>query len=268
MRKRKQPSPGSINIRRHDVKDPPLPKIEVDIELSPHLREHPLLKLCNRSFFMILMGRPGAGKSSHIYAMLTDKNMLASVFEQGCVFVMAPPSSIASFGDSRWSEIDPSQFYEECTEETLSHVERRIDRNRDEGKKSLLLLDDVQKDLKGDGRLRLLHLIANRRHKLLWIMLAAQTYRSIPYPVRQLASDLFCFNVSKETMETIYKELIEMDKSTFDNFFKYYKHRYLERMEKGERKPFIYINIAGPTFFVGWDEELRHKEDENAHVNR
>jgi hypothetical protein len=212
---------------------------------------------------MLVMGKPGAGKSSHIYGMLTDPKMLAGIFERGTVYVIAPPSSIDSFGpDSAWSELNPNQFYSECSDETLAHVERRILNNRRQDKKSLLLLDDVQKDLKGPCRQRLEHLVANRRHQWLWIILAAQTYKTIPLSVRQMATDLFCFNLSKKTMLFIYEELIEMDNATYTKFFNYYKKHYRNELQRGRRKPFFYINTSGPTIFSGWERELLHDEDD------
>lgn len=241
----------SVTIKEHKLPKPKYPHIEVDIELDSKLNNHELLKCLNKSFFMIVMGRPGSGKSSHIYVMLTNVKMFAGVFER--VYVIMPTSSKDSFGeDSRLHELPEDRFYEELTSETIDEIEQKIDENREKGWKSLLILDDVQNALKGPAHLRLLHLAANRRHKMLSIILAAQTYKRIPLAVRQIASDLFCFNLSKENMKQIFEELIEIDKDVWERFLLVYKNIVQER-----NKAFLYINLTNQVVFVDWDQQLQ-----------
>lgn len=254
-----------MHIIHHTGPVPRLPRLDIDIPLHDKLEEEPLLQHMNKSFFLLVLGKPGSGKSSHIYSMLTDATMFAGTIEKGNLYVVCPPSSLASFGEnSRWSEIHPSQFYDECNAGVLQEIQGRVLENRRRNKRSMLILDDVQKDLK-NGRTQnvLLDLIANRRHQWLWIILAAQNYILVPKQVRLNASDLFCFNLAKDIMEKVRTEVVGLDKDIFDELFKEYRRQLEEAEESGTRKPFLYIHLTSgkPVFFVGWKTELGYRLD-------
>jgi len=199
---------------------------------------------------MIVMGRPGMGKSSHIYSMLTAPHMFAGVFER--VYIIMPETSLESFGEeSKFSEIDDTQKYNELSLSNIDEIEQKVDLNKEKGWKSLLILDDVQQDLKGPARNKLLHLAANRRHKRLSIILAAQTYKRIPKQVRAIASDLFCFNLSKENMKAIFEELIEINRDEWERILSVYK---IYREDRP--KAFLYINLVRQKAFIEWENEV------------
>ena len=82
--------------------------------------------------------------------------------------------------------------------------------------KSLIILDDVQKNLKGDCEKLLLHIINNRRHNRICIWICCQNYKTIPLQVRLALTDLFIFKVGKQEIENIYEELTEIDKNKFN----------------------------------------------------
>ena len=113
------------------------------------------------------------------------------------------------------------------------------------GFKSLIILDDVQKNLKGDCEKFLLHIINNRRHNRICIWICCQNYKTIPLQVRLTLTDLFIFKVGKQEIENIYEELTEIDKNKFNiitnNAYK----------SIGD---FLYLNCLSQRLFNNWDE--------------
>ncbi len=109
----------------------------------------------------------------------------------------------------------------------------------------MIILDDVQKNLKGDCEKFLLHIINNRRHNRICIWICCQNYKTIPLQVRLTLTDLFFFKVGKQEIENIYEELTETDKSKFNiitnNAYK----------NIGD---FLYLNCLSQRLFNNWDE--------------
>ena len=117
--------------------------------------------------------------------------------------------------------------------------------NRDEGLRTLIILDDCQKQMKGENEKLLLHMINNRRHASLSIWLACQNYISIPKQVRQNLTDMFIFKVSKVEMGNIFTEHLELSKEVFEK---------LQQMLFKQPHEFLYLNTLSGRLFRNWDE--------------
>ena len=141
--------------------------------------------------------------------------------------------------------MDPEQIYDDLTIDTLIDAYAKIEQDSKENFRSLIILDDVQKSLKGDCEKLLLHIINNRRHNKICIWLCCQNYRTIPMQVRLTLTDLFIFKVSKQELENIYEELTEIDKNKFsiitNNSYK----------SLGD---FLYLNCLSQRLFNNWNE--------------
>ena len=123
----------------------------------------------------------------------------------------------------------------------------QMEQDSKENFRSLIILDDVQKSLKGDCEKLLLHIINNRRHNKICIWLCCQNYRTITMQVRLTLTDLFIFKVSKQELENIYEELTEIDKNKFsiitNNSYK----------SLGD---FLYLNCLSQRLFNNWNEVI------------
>lgn len=248
-----------INKVHHDVKHQQLVDIKVENELHPKLNKNPILRHMNKSFFALILGKPGSGKSSTWELMLCDNKMFCHVFHH--VYLFMPSGSLASFGEK--SKLHtlvkgcPQQVFEEVTFQNLTEVLDATAQNSDDEYTSLVIFDDVQEQLKNKHVKNVfMKLIANRRHNRTSVIVAAQTYKRVPLEIRLMASDLFCFLPTPENEKQIGDEVIPFSKKTFAAILQEYR-RYLTEKNKVE---FLYINLNNGTVFIGWNEELKFEE--------
>jgi GTPase SAR1 family protein len=220
------------------------PSFTVDNKLDPKLDNIEIFKLMNKSHFGLFLGKAGSGKSSLCISFLNSKDAFKKVFHN--VILFCPPNSRASIKDDFWgNNLEPENIYDELNLENLQEVYQMAEDDAQEDFKTLIVLDDVQKFLKGDCEKYLLHMVNNRRHAKLSIWLCCQTYKSIPLQVRQALTDLFVFKVNKNEMKNIFDEQIEL-----------YKDKFEQILNKIYKKPHshLYINSGSQRFFDNWDE--------------
>ena len=167
-----------------------------------------------------------------------------------------PEHSRGSLKDNIFEKLPSNQLYNELTAENIDDVFNQIEKVADNGKFSLLVLDDMQAYLKDKYvAKRLTEIVANRRHLRTSIWLIAQTYKSIPKQVRQMLTNLFVFKVRKSEMANIFEEQVELMKDNFQDVVKLvYKtpHDYL------------FIDTASQRIFKNFDEILLDEEDDDA----
>ena len=222
------------------------PSFTVDGILNEKLDNIEIFKLMNKSHFCLFLGKAGSGKSSLVISFLNSKEAFKKCFHN--VFLFCPPNSRSSIKNDFWdSNLEPEQIYDDLTIDTLIDAYAKIEQDSKENFRSLIILDDVQKSLKGDCEKLLLHIINNRRHNKICIWLCCQNYRTIPMQVRLTLTDLFIFKVSKQELENIYEELTEIDKNKFsiitNNSYK----------SLGD---FLYLNCLSQRLFNNWNEVI------------
>ena len=136
-------------------------------------------------------------------------------------------------------------IFDELSMENLETAYSMAEQNALEGYRTLIILDDVQKSLKGDNQKFLLHMVNNKRHASLSIWLACQNYKSIPPQIRSVITDMFIFKINKQEMEYIFEEHIEETKKKFEEI--------LKLLFQNEHD-FLYINTMNQRLFNNWDE--------------
>lgn len=239
-----------LKITHHKVRPPRRPTILCDIVLHDKLSKTALLSNMNKSFFALLLGKPGSGKSTLWVTLLTDRRFYNEVFDR--IYIFIPESSLRNIGEESMIHLLPEdRFFHELNVDTLEEVERLTEENAQREWNSLVIFDDVQKDLKGACQEKLIHMIANRRHSYrASFIIAAQTYRKVPRQVRELATDVFAFDPSRGAQKAIEDELLTIDKHGMEQIWRAYKGL------KQRRKQFIYFNIDNDKVFIDWDKEL------------
>jgi GTPase SAR1 family protein len=237
-------APG-ISIQRN--KAPPLkrPTFTVDGKLDDKLDEYEITKLLNRSNFTLFLGRAGSGKTSMIVSLLNTPELFKKVYHN--VFLFMGKNSRDSIKGSFFDrKIAPDDIFDELTEDNLEVVYNTIMSDSEEGYRSLIIMDDVQKSLKDhEVQKMLLHIVNNRRHLKTSIWCANQNYINLPRSVRMGLTDMFVWKVNKREMENIFSEQIEQHKDKFQDVLKLlYK----------EPHDFFYLNTNSQRMFNNWDE--------------
>ena len=203
----------------------------------------------NKHSFTLFLGRAGSGKSTLLISLLQSPKLFKNVYHT--IILFCPPNSRASIKNDFWSVLPEEQIYDELNIETLTEAYQMAEANAAEGFRTLIVLDDVQKSLKGEAEKLLLHMVNNRRHAGLSIWMACQTYKSIPRQVRQGLSSLFIFKIQKGEMATIFEEQVEIS----DNIYK-------AILDISYKKPhdFIFIDTNSQNIFVNWDKVIIEDE--------
>jgi len=221
-----------------------IPSFSVDNKLKDKLDKIEIFKLMNKSHFALFLGKAGSGKSSLVISFLNSKDAFKKCFHN--VFLFCPANSRSSIKDDFWeNNLEEEQIYDDLTIDNLIDAYSKIEQDSLQGFKTLIILDDVQKNLKGDCEKFLLHIINNRRHNRICIWICCENYKTIPLQVRLTLTDLFIFKVGKQEIENIYEELTEIDKNKF-NIITNNAYKNL-----GD---FIYLNCLSQRLFNNWDE--------------
>ena len=235
----------SVSIKRHEAPDLKKVRFNCDSKIHEKLDEYELLSNLNRSHFMAYVGKGGSGKTSLMTSFLKTKSAFRGCFEN--IYIIIPPTSRASIENSFFEKNLPKEnIYDALNIENLEEIQDRIEANSAAGERTLLLMDDVQKDLKNnDIRKLVLHLNNNKRHLKLsmWVML--QNFTKLDKQVRINLTDLIVFKVGKVELQNLFEELIELDIPTFKKVQKYlFKEPY----------DFMYLNTNSQRIFSNFDE--------------
>lgn len=221
------------------------PKFLVDGKLEARLDDYEVTKLMNKSNFTLFLGPAGSGKTSMIISLLNTPNLFKRVFHTVYLF-MGKNSRDSIKGSFFDKQIPPEQIYDELTADTLNEVYEKIESDSEEGYLSLIIMDDVQRQMKDkDVEKLLLHIVNNRRHLKTSIWTANQNYINIPRPIRLGLTNIFCWKVKKLEIENLLTEQIEIEKNKFEDIMKVcFK----------EPHDFIFLDSNTQRLFSNWDE--------------
>ena len=184
-----------------------LHKIKFNVDDS--LGDHILPPFPNQSFFMIICGRAGSGKTSLLINMLESKvenRIYNRVFDK--IVLVMPNNSRKSLKDNPLDDLPADQTYEEFTPDVIKKIKDIredfdvLDKKKRRPRNQLLILDDITATLKNNDIMKsLIELATNRRHLKLSIVLLVQFLRAIPRPVRFQATNIVFFKPSN-TLDT------------------------------------------------------------------
>ena len=208
-------------------------------------------------FAMILVGRPGYGKTSLILSLVCKTGKCFNKkFDK--VFVWSP--SLVTMSEDPFEMIPDDQKFEEASLENIQGV---LDEIKDTGEKVLFIFDDVIADIRGKGKGDIENLLQkiffNRRHLAgaggsVSIMATSQTYNKIDPKLRKTASHLIQYKPQKKEIENIFDDMINLPKKEFMDVLRYiYKKKhdfmYLDLQEEDTKqihKNFTQLIIKSP----------------------
>lgn len=173
----------------------------------------------NQSYFWIIAGKAGSGKTSLLVNAMTNKLIYKKAFDK--VILVQPKNSRSSIKNSPFDDLPEDQTFGKLNYDVLDKVQSirksfdELDKYKKKNRNQLLILDDVTSSLK-DNEDILVELTTNRRHLKLSIILLVQFVRSISRSVRLQITHLTLFKPANQ-LETgiIEEEFINMPHNEF-----------------------------------------------------
>ena len=233
-----------ISIKKH--KKPILTPCEMrcDKPLHKKLDKFELTKFLNQHTTNLLIGKPRSGKTSLLFSLFENKEILRKVYHK--IYVFQPSPSRASMKNDIFGKLPSDQLFNELNFENLDLVMDEIEATSDLN--IAIIFDDVGASLKNFDTMNLMKkLIFNRRHLHTSVFFLVQTYYSIPKDIRKLFSNIFVFRVNKNELATIFDEIVE-DKEMVD-----ITHQ-ISKLIYDKPYNFMFINTDTQRIFKNFDE--------------
>jgi len=233
-----------ISIKKH--KKPILTPCQMrcDKPLHKKLDKFELTKFLNQHTTNLLIGKPRSGKTSLLFSLFENKEILRKVYHK--IYVFQPSPSRASMKNDIFGKLPSDQLFNELNFENLDLVMDEIEATSDLN--IAIIFDDVGASLKNFDTMNLMKkLIFNRRHLHTSVFFLVQTYYSIPKDIRKLFSNIFVFRVNKNELATIFDEIVE-DKEMVD-----ITHQ-ISKLIYDKPYNFMFINTDTQRIFKNFDE--------------
>jgi hypothetical protein len=191
------------------------------------------------NFFMLLVGKPGSGKTTLWLNLINkkDKDTFYKKFDR--VFIFS--NSIQTISDTIL--LPKEQILLGIDE--LANVLEMIKAKEDE--KVLLILDDLMSDIKDTSTM--MKIIANRRHigGGLSIIITTQVFNRIPLAIRKMASDLIFFaTTNKKEIDSIFSDYSSLPKSSFIALMNHV-------FKKGNHE-FLWLKVESETYYHNYNK--------------
>jgi hypothetical protein len=190
--------------------------------------------LMNTSFFYIISGASGSGKSNLIINLIRsnkfskDRKHKLSYRKMFNKVIFVSPSA-DTIKNSPFEKIADDQKFTELNEEVFEVLDDIGEDAVEDNLHNLLILDDVSSQLRTrENEKRLNQIIKNRRHKNLSIIVVAHKSTDLSPALRSNASMIFLFKPkTMREINTIQEEFMMMPKKDADELMAAaYKGRY------------------------------------------
>lgn len=226
-----------------------------DKPLSEHLDKYEITKFMNKHSINLIIGRPGSGKSSFLWAMFNGggKNKIfKKVFNN--IYLFMPENSRQSMKNNIFDKLPDEKKYNELNFENLNEVLTKI-KSAEPDEKHAIIFDDMGSYLKNSDVKQLFkELVYNRRHLHTSIFFLVQSWLSLEKDLRKLFTNLIIFKISRSEMDNLINEVIEQK-----------KEHILDIMKIAYDKPhqWLFINVDSNRIFKMWDEIVIEEESED-----
>ena len=198
------------------LEKPNLQKVKMNCDGVIHdkLLKYPMIaEAFSTTNFTVICGRMGQGKTSLLTSFV--KNIWKKCFET--IYVFMPSNSRESIENDIYGKNLPgNQLFDTLTAEALQDVYKRCQEDSKDGYHSLLIIDDFQAQLKDKHILLVLQkIITKMRHLRTTVVLLQQNFQALHKPLRELVSNLVCFNLGKSQLEKVFDEIVQIDKDKY-----------------------------------------------------
>lgn len=164
--------------------------------------------------FILWVGRPGSGKTSHLFSLFKDKRCLKKTWNN--IILVMPIQSLNSMKRSSniFKDISEEKLFDDLAD--IDIIREQVKEYADEGENSVIIIDDQMTKLKDPSVEKILaDIVANRRHYRTSLILLTQIYERVPLKLRKLVNTvIMMFRPSKRELEMMFDELLEQDRET------------------------------------------------------
>lgn len=248
-----------ISLEEPNYKLEPV-KFSVDDILGDHIME----PFPNQSFFWLIVGKAGSGKTSLLINALNMKKenrVYRKVFDK--ILLVMPSNSRKSLKKNPLDDLPDDQVFEEMSKDVIDKIKEirsdfdELDKKKKRSRRQLLILDDITAYLKQKENVKtLIELATNRRHLKLSIILLVQYIRAVPRPVRFQVTNVAFFKPSNELdLKIIQEEFVNLKKDVFDN---------LKRLVFQNAHDFLMVDKNNETFYKNMQKIIFSNDIENA----
>ena len=203
-----------IKIKHLDKPDLGHIQMNCDNIIHDKLTKYPMIaEAFSTTSFNIICGKMGQGKTSLLTALM--KKVFKKCFET--IYVFMPSNSRESIDNDIFGKnLPPEQLFDTLTEENLAQVYKEVQEHSKEKYNTLIVIDDFQVALKDPLIIKTLEkLVTKMRHLRCTIFLLQQNFQALAKPLRELCSNLICFNLGKSQLDKIFDELMQIDKDKY-----------------------------------------------------
>lgn len=198
-------------------------KLGCDRPLTDNIIKEPFP---NQSFFMTVVGKPGSGKSSYMFSLLTTKSkedrIYYKVFKN--IIYVCPKNSRGSVKNNPLEDLE-TVFDElgENVKDVIIDNKIKYDETPEKNYNQLIIIDDCSSDLKKLQNINMIsELSKNRRHLSLSIILLVQYVRDIPRSIRSQNTHIILFKPGNGLdYDIIRKEFINMKQDIFNELMNF-----------------------------------------------
>jgi len=203
-------------IRVKHLEKPDLGHIAMNCDNIIHdkLTKYPMIaEAFSTTSFNIVCGKMGQGKTSLLTALI--KKVFKKCFET--IYVFMPSNSRESIDNDIFGKNLPEdQLFDTLTPENLAQVYAEVQEHSKEKYNTLIIIDDFQVALKDPLIIKTLEkLVTKMRHLRCTIFLLQQNFQALAKPLRELCSNLICFNLGKSQLDKIFDEILQIDKEKY-----------------------------------------------------
>lgn len=204
-----------MKITLLELEKPKVDKIDFncDNKLCEKLDKYPMVRDNLNTFrTTVLIGRQGSGKTS--LAINIIKKLYKKKFNK--IYLFMPSTSRASLKSNIFDVLPEEQVFDELTLDNIYELNETIKENREDGLKSLVIMDDVQRSLKDNQIVKIFkEMIANQRHLNCSFIILLQNYFALDNKVRELIHNVIFFKMDKKQNQKIFEEVAEMPANVF-----------------------------------------------------
>lgn len=205
-----------MKIKLIELEKPNVEKIHFncDEKLCEKLDKYPMVRDNLNTFkTSVILGRQGSGKTSLTINIV--KKLYKKKFHK--IYLFMPRTSIASLKSNIFQVLPDEQVFDELNYQNIMELNETIKQNREDGLRSLVIMDDVQRALKDNNVIKVFkEMIANQRHLNVSFIILLQNYFALDNKVRELIHNVIFFKMDKKQNKKIFEECAEMPQSVFN----------------------------------------------------